>query len=462
MKTYSFRHIKNIAVVLFVMATLLFFWRMERQTQIRRRISNTCFRQQHYYNLLVGNDTVCPFPYLTDAMRFVSDDSLRIDSLVRMYGEQQSELNYYLSVHNVQDEGYNMIADYATMIDTKADSTRRLLHYIIKIDSGEKHQLVHEAKYYSCRPHRVRTDMKGDSAGVYIGEMDSLRRADGHGVYKAYDGSYYQGEWKEGHRHGFGFAIGPWKRLRVGEWSEDSYLGERVRYTSNRIYGIDISRYQHEQGKKKYAINWGQMRITHLGSMSRKQITGTVDYPVSFVYIKSTEGATIRNKYFNSDYVNARRRGIRVGAYHFFSVRSSGVAQANYFIKNTRFNRGDFPPVLDVEPSAKQIREMGGTSVMFARIRSWMSIVEKHTGVRPILYVSQTFVNRYLSEAPDIKKNYRIWIARYGEYKPDIRLAIWQLSPDGRVSGIHGAVDINVFNGYGDLYDEFLQNALIP
>ena len=105
---------------------------------------------------------------------------------------------------------------------------------------------------------------------------------------------------------------------------------------------------------------------------------------------------------------------------------------------------------------------MGGKSVLLARIRSWMSIVEKHVGVRPILYVSQTFVNRYLADAQDIKKNYKIWIARYGEYKPDIQLVIWQLCPDGRVSGIHGHVDINVFNGYSDVYEDFLTTSLIP
>ena len=81
--------------------------------------------------------------------------------------------------------------------------------------------------------------------------------------------------------------------------------------------------------------------------------------------------------------------------------------------------------------------------------------------MKPILYVNQTFVNRYLPEAPDIKRNYRVWIARYGDYKPDVRLAFWQLCPDGRVSGITGNVDINVFNGYRDKFDDFLKNQTI-
>ena len=71
-----------------------------------------------------------------------------------------------------------------------------------------------------------------------------------------------------------------------------------MNYTSERIYGIDISRYQHGKGRKKYAIFWNRLRISHLGSKSKKQISGVVDYPVSFCFITSTEGVSVRNKYY--------------------------------------------------------------------------------------------------------------------------------------------------------------------
>ena len=106
------------------------------------------------------------------------------------------------------------------------------------------------------------------------------------------------------------------------------------------------------------------------------------------------------------------------------------------------------PPVLDLEPTDAQIRKAGGEQQLFNSVRTWLRIVEQRRGVRPILYVSQSFVNRHLSAAPDIKKKYDVWIARYGEYKPDVNLVYWQLCPDGRVNGIHGTVDINVYNGF--------------
>jgi lysozyme len=64
-----------------------------------------------------------------------------------------------------------------------------------------------------------------------------------------------------------------------------------------------------------------------------------------------------------------------------------------------------------------------------------------------------------MANAADIKKNYNVWIARYGQYKPDVRLVYWQLCPDGRVNGITGEVDINVFNGYKNQFDEFVKTG---
>lgn len=294
-----------------------------------------------------------------------------------------------------------------------------------------------------------------DSLGTYRGDFNRRMVASGHGIYTDKKGHIYEGYWRNDRRTGFGFALEPGRHLRLGEWKADNYLGERVEYSSDRIYGIDISRFQHDIGRKHYAIDWGRMRITHLGSISKKHVRGTVDYPVSFCYIKSTEGVTLRNRYYLKDYQQARSHGIHCGSYHFFSINSAATAQANFFVKHSRFLTGDFPPVLDLEPLPSQIAKIGGVEVLFSRVRTWMRLVRQHTGVRPVLYVNQTFVNRYLPSAPDIKRDYEVWIARYGEYKPDVRLIYWQLCPDGRVAGIHGQVDVNVFNGYRNEYREF-------
>ena len=290
-----------------------------------------------------------------------------------------------------------------------------------------------------------------DSLGTYHGEFDKQLSACGHGTWTGCDGTFYTGQWTDDKRNGFGCGVAETGKVKAGDWHSDKYRGERMLHTSDRIYGIDISKYQHEIGRKKYRIDWSQLRITGLGP----KYGGSVDYRISFVYIKSTEGTTIKNKYYASDYRQARAHGFTVGAYHFFSARSSAAQQAHFFLKNSRFAANDLPPVLDLEPTAKQVAQMGGAAGMFARVRTWLAIVRKATGRLPVLYVGQGFVNKYLSLAPDIKSRYPIWIARYGQYRPDIRLAFWQLTPYGKVRGVHGEVDINVFNGYKDQFHEF-------
>lgn len=291
------------------------------------------------------------------------------------------------------------------------------------------------------------TASREDSLGAYSGEMDGDLRPHGYGRYRDASGTYYEGQWDHGSRSGFGFSSRN-RFFRVGEWRRDVFRGERLTYNAERVYGIDISKYQHERGRKRHAIAWDRLRVTHLGSLSDKRVSGKVDFKVSFIFLKSTEGKTLVNPYYAADYAAARRHGYAVGTYHFFSHLTPAADQARHFIAHSRVDKGDLPPVLDLEPLPSQVEAMGGAEGMWRRVRVWLRMVEEATGMRPILYISQAFVNRWLDAAPDVKAAYPVWIARYGEYKPDVRLWIWQLAPDGRVSGIVGETDINVFNGY--------------
>lgn len=296
-----------------------------------------------------------------------------------------------------------------------------------------------------------------DSAGVYEGHFNSRLQAHGTGIYqdKGKEELYY-GQWQEGRRYGHGFCSRANRMVRCGEWKNDRFCGERMVYTADRIYGIDISRYQHGRGHHYYPINWKRLRITSLGN--GKRVAGNVDYAVSFIYIKATEGRSVYNKYYSADLRQARSHDIPAGSYHFFSPSSTGAQQAAYFLKMARVAKGDLPPVLDLEPTEKQIVQMGGDSAMFRQVLIWMRTVEKARGKRPILYVGQQFVNKHLRNAPSELRDYDVWVARYGEFKPYVRLLHWQLTPYGRVRGITGEVDINVFNGTKGQFEKYLQN----
>jgi len=381
----------------------------------------------------------------------------------------RAELDYYLQRHNVRDEGFDMVARYAEEGDSTLNAYRPkgplLLSNYIRPRRGKSFIIDPHGRpvLASFRADTLVSGLRIDTLGVYAGTFNRFREACGHGSFRSFDGSYYEGQWQHDQRHHFGFEVSP-QYLKAGQWHQDRFLGERMYHTTERIYGIDISRYQHEQGRKKFNIDWRSMHITRLSRRIQKAnlIDGTTDYPVSFVYIKSTEGISIVNKYFSDDYAAARGRRIPVGAYHFFSTQQTPREQAAHFLQNTTFRRGDLPPMLDIEPSDQLIDEMGGPDALFHSVRTWLAIVERATKTKPILYVNQRFVNKYLDHAPDLKDRYHFWIARYGEYKPQLHLALWQLSPEGHVSGIHGPVDINVFNGYQGQWDTFLHESTIP
>ncbi len=290
----------------------------------------------------------------------------------------------------------------------------------------------------------------------YEGTFNAHLEPEGFGREWTAEGDYYEGNWTDGHRSGHGFSCRAGHIVRCGEWRNDRFLGERMIYTSDRIYGIDISRYQHGKGRTYYPIRWDRLRITHLGGGRR--VKGSVDYPVSYIYIKATEGRKMINKYYATDLRSARRHGFAVGSYHFFTPTSSGAAQAANFLRIAWVADHDLPPVLDLEPTEDQIRKMGGRAAMFRQVATWLRIVEQRRGKRPVLYVSQTFVNRHLIHAPALLAKYDVWIARYGEYKPYVHLLHWQLTPNGRVRGITGTVDINVYNGTREQFDQYRQS----
>ena len=396
---------------------------------------------------------------------------LAISSFSQRHQMIQNELNYYLHRHSVQDEGFDMVARYSeegdsTLSAYKPRGTYSLTSFVKLKDYQREGKCMVRDMYGRIIIGQFRADtlvygIRIDSLGTYAGQFNRHLMAHGHGSYQSGEGTYYEGHWESDRRNGFGFSVSP-SILKAGIWRNNQFIGEQMVYTTERIYGIDISRYQHEIGRRRYGINWKQLRIKGLGRrISEQRVNGEVDYPVSFVFIKSTEGISIMNRYYANDYANCRKNSIPVGAYHFFSLRQDPVSQANHFLKHSKFLRGDLPPMLDIEPSNAMIAQTGGPEMMFKNIRIWLKIVERRTGVRPLLYISQNFVNTWMDYAPDLKRDYQFWIARYGEYKPDIHLSLWQLSADGAVRGIQGHVDLNVFNGYQGQWEEFLQEHSI-
>lgn len=189
------------------------------------------------------------------------------------------------------------------------------------------------------------------------------------------------------------------------------------------IFGIDISRHQGY-------INWEKVK------RGRPE-----EAPVSFIYMKATEGSDFVDVNFVENFENARKHGFIRGAYHYFGTRSNGMAQAEMFIKTVKLEKGDLPPVVDVEEKAKDMnRYMQELKIFIARI-------EEHYGVKPVIYTYKKYKEKYLKDK--FFDKYPAWIAHYyvSELETDARWIMWQCSDIGSISGISQNVDINVFNG---------------
>ena len=192
------------------------------------------------------------------------------------------------------------------------------------------------------------------------------------------------------------------------------------------IHGIDIS---HHQGD----IDWEELRDKGLIN----------ETPIRFIMIKATEGATTVDENFKENFYQAREYGFTRGAYHFYSVYSSARQQANFFIKNVKLERGDLPPVLDVEHKPKYQSDQE----FKASIMEWLNTVESHYKVKPIIYTYYKFKLQYLSDP--VFDQYPYWIAHYYVDKVEYEgpWKFWQHTDVGRLPGIKGNVDFNIYNG---------------
>jgi len=194
------------------------------------------------------------------------------------------------------------------------------------------------------------------------------------------------------------------------------------------VHGIDVSHYQQK-------INWDT-----LGAQN-----------VKFAFVKTSEGETYADSLFCNNWTEMKRVGLIRGAYHFFRPTLSAELQAENFLFNLDLEYGDLPPVLDVE-----VTDGVSNGLLIQKIDIWMDLVQIKTGATPILYTNLKFYNKYLAGLYD---DHPIWIARYNYREPKLACGrawdFWQYGNKGRIPGVKGNVDLNVFKGTLEDLDEF-------
>ena len=220
--------------------------------------------------------------------------------------------------------------------------------------------------------------------------------------------------------------------LGFGAWWWYAHTGNFVTYAEFGvpipenfvIYGIDVS---HHQDK----INW---ELVH--DMQVRNIK------IGFAFIKATEGIGKVDSHFNRNWFKSKDAGMCRGAYHFFLATKSGKLQAQNFIDVVELQRGDLPPVLDVE----QTYGVSGDKLR-KEVKAFLQTIEDYYGVKPLIYTNVDFYKQYLNQGFE---DYPLWVAHYlRQDKPRItrEWKFWQYNEGGRVNGVYTKVDFNVFNG---------------
>lgn len=187
-----------------------------------------------------------------------------------------------------------------------------------------------------------------------------------------------------------------------------------------QYFGIDVSEYQGE-------IDWKKVKAAGR----------------SFAILRCGYGrfADQIDRRFEQNYRNAKAAGVHVGAYLFsYAVTTQ---QAREEAENClRFLRGktfEYPVVYDVETAAQ--RKLGKEKLS-AIVRTFCDTLEKH-GYYVSVYANLDFLRNALTT--EVTSRYDVWLAQWAS-KPTYTGAfgMWQYAATGTVSGIRGAVDLDV------------------
>jgi lysozyme len=203
----------------------------------------------------------------------------------------------------------------------------------------------------------------------------------------------------------------------LGLWSPNGWVAKAY-----PVQGIDVSNHQG-------AIEWSKVAASG----------------IDFVYIKATEGADFRDRSFAENWKESGRHGVARGAYHYFTMKSSGREQAANMIAAVPVDPRALPPVVDLEFYGNS-RDRRSVASFRKELEDFLGLVRATYGKEPVIYTDESFARKFLPGYL-IK---RLWVPSYFTvpgWPADGKWTFWQFSERGRVPGIATYVDRNVFVG---------------
>lgn len=184
-----------------------------------------------------------------------------------------------------------------------------------------------------------------------------------------------------------------------------------------------------------------------------------------FVIVKATEGIGYVDKSCDMLFQKALSLGKKLGFYHFArpTANNDPIREADFFYENCKGYFGKAIPILDWEAENKQ-------NVAYAK--AWLDRVYQRSGVKPVIYMSESVVNSY-DWSSVANADYGLWVAKYRDNNPDYNYnmanagtrprvkwwkfyCMWQWTSTGRLDGYGHNLDCNVFYGDDATWDKYV------
>lgn len=171
---------------------------------------------------------------------------------------------------------------------------------------------------------------------------------------------------------------------------------------------------------------------------------------VAFAFIKASEGISFRDENFSINYKKAGHAGIKRGAYHYFRFDCDGVKQAINLLSVVRNRQLELGIAIDVE-------DHGNASdvppeLIQQRLQDMVEYLNL-MGRRVMFYTNREGYEKYLM---DNYPGYPLWICHFSETPFDADWTFWQYDHHGKVKGIRGDVDLDVFIGSHSDWEQYL------
>ena len=221
------------------------------------------------------------------------------------------------------------------------------------------------------------------------------------------------------------FLLAKQKKIFINEWFVDE---------AKSTVGVDVSSYQAD---------------IDMNELAKQNI--------KFIYIKATEGSTIKDDRFDENWENAKEADLQSGAYHFFSYDTPGRTQAENFIASVGTDlNGRLLPAVDVEYYGDKEQNPPEKTDVVRELKTFLDIIEEEYGVKPLIYTRSEIYDKYIKGEFD---GYKMWMSSLytplrWKYKGD--WYIWQYLNRGELKGYTGGekyIDLNILNEEKELED---------